>query len=133
MFFGTCRSDPMRQHWSTSYLNSHDFAASTRRAVINDLRKFAMWFSQANAEPFRVSRVTTRDITDFKNCLRRERNQAVAIGQSCLGHAATFLRLVGRERASHCQPSQAREGVEEAATCTKGSGPRRGKAAIAGS
>ena len=61
-----------------SYLNSHDFAASTRRAIINDLRKFAMWFAQANAEPFRVSRVTTRDITDFKSCLRREQNQAVA-------------------------------------------------------
>ncbi len=60
------------------YLNSHDYAASSRRAVINDLRKFSMWFAQANAEPFRISRVTTRDITDFKNCLRRERNQAVA-------------------------------------------------------
>jgi integrase/recombinase XerC len=61
-----------------SYLNSHDFAASTRRAVINDLRKFSAWFAQANAEPFRISRVTTRDITDFKSCLRRDRNQAVA-------------------------------------------------------
>ena len=29
-----------------SYLDSHDYAASTRRAVVNDLRKFAMWFAR---------------------------------------------------------------------------------------
>jgi integrase/recombinase XerC len=45
--------------------------------VVNDLRKFAGWFSGANHEPFRVARVTTRDITDFRDCLRRDRNQAV--------------------------------------------------------
>ena len=61
-----------------TYLDSHDYAVSSRRAVVNDLRKFAMWFAQANAEPFRFARVTTRDITDFKSCLRRERNQAVS-------------------------------------------------------
>ena len=38
----------------------------------------AAWFSQANAEPFRVSRVTTRDITDFRDGLRRQQTQAVA-------------------------------------------------------
>jgi len=75
-----------------SYLNSHDFAANTRRAVINDLKKFAAWFSSANAEPFRNSRVTTRDITDFKNCLRREQNQAVATVNRAL---ATIRRFFG--------------------------------------
>jgi len=34
------------------YLNSQDFAANTLRAVAQDLRKFAAWFSSANAEPF---------------------------------------------------------------------------------
>ena len=74
------------------YLNSHDYAASSRRAIINDLRKFAMWFAQANAEPFRVARVTTRDITDFKNCLRRERNQAVATVNRSLVTVRRFFR-----------------------------------------
>ena len=60
------------------YLGDHDFAANTRRAVVQDLRKFAAWFSQANAEPFSVGRVTTRDITDFKDGLRRQQGQAVA-------------------------------------------------------
>ncbi len=60
------------------YLGAHDFAANTRLAVVQDLRKFAAWFSQANAEPFCVKRVTTRDVTDFKDGLRREQGQAIA-------------------------------------------------------
>jgi len=60
------------------FLDGHDFAPGTRRGFILDLRKFAKWFAQANREPFKVARVTTRDITDFKDCLRRERGQAVA-------------------------------------------------------
>ena len=61
-----------------NYLASHDFAANSRRAVVQDLRKFAAWFSTANAEPFRVARVTTRDVTDFRDQLRRQDGQAVA-------------------------------------------------------
>jgi len=60
------------------YLTSHDFAAETRRAVANDLKKFARWFSDANREKFTLNRVTTRDICDFKDHLRREKGQAVA-------------------------------------------------------
>ena len=60
------------------YLGDQDFAANTRRAVVQDLRKFAGWFSAANAEPFSVGRVTTRDVTDFKDGLRRQQGQAVA-------------------------------------------------------
>ena len=59
------------------YLGDQDFAANTRRAVVQDLRKFAAWFSQANAEPFCIKRVTTRDVTDFKDQLRRQQGQAV--------------------------------------------------------
>ncbi len=62
----------------SDYLNAHDFAPNSRRAVVQDLRKFAAWFAGANAEPFRAARVTTRDVTDFKDHLRRERGQAVA-------------------------------------------------------
>jgi site-specific recombinase XerD len=62
----------------TDFLDGHDFAAGTRRAFGSDLRKFARWFATANAEPFRVERVTVRDVTDFRNHLRRERGQAVA-------------------------------------------------------
>ncbi len=60
------------------FLNSHDFAPGTRRGIVLDLRKFGRWFTATNHEPLVVSRVTTRDITDFKDYLRRERGQAVA-------------------------------------------------------
>jgi site-specific recombinase XerD len=66
------------------YLGAHDFAANSRRAVVNDLRKFAGWFAGANAEPFRIVRVTVRDVTDFKDCLRRGQGQAVATINRCL-------------------------------------------------
>jgi site-specific recombinase XerD len=62
----------------SQYLAGHDFAAETRRAVAQDVRKFAGWFTAANKEPFRAGRVTIRDVTDFKDHLRREKGQAVA-------------------------------------------------------
>jgi integrase/recombinase XerC len=71
-----------------SYLGDQDYAANTRRVVLQDLRKFAAWFAQANAEPFRIARVTTRDVTDFKDYLRRGRGQAVLTVNRCL----TILR-----------------------------------------
>jgi hypothetical protein len=61
-----------------AYLAVHDFSEHTRRAIRNDLRKFARWFSQANREPFIVKRVTLRDVTDFRDHLSREKRQAVA-------------------------------------------------------
>lgn len=61
-----------------TFLNDHDFSTNSRRAFSQDTRKFAQWFSDANKEPFTVGRVTTRDITDFKDHLRREKSQAVA-------------------------------------------------------
>jgi integrase/recombinase XerC len=61
-----------------AFLDAHDFSKNTRRALIQDVRKFARWFSTANKEAFTVGRVTTRDITDFKECLRREHEQAVS-------------------------------------------------------
>ena len=67
-----------------AYLGAHDYAANTQRVVVMDLRKFAAWFAQANAEPFCIKRVTTRDVTDFKDWLRRDRGQAVLTVNRCL-------------------------------------------------
>ena len=62
----------------TAFLAGHDFSANSRRAFTQDMRKFAAWFSSANRERFVVGRVTTRDVTDFRDHLRREQGQAVA-------------------------------------------------------
>ncbi len=61
-----------------TYLAQHDFSQNTRKAVVNDLRKFARWFTESNREPFNLTRVTTRDVIDFRAYLHREKKQAVA-------------------------------------------------------
>ena len=76
--------------WS-EFLDAHDFAASTRRAFGLDIRKFAKWFSTANREPFVINRVTTRDVADFRDHLRREK-QAVATVNRAL---VTLRRFFG--------------------------------------
>lgn len=60
------------------FLGCHDFAVGTRRLVVHDVRQFASWFASSNKEPFVVSRVTVRDVVDFRDHLRREKQQAVA-------------------------------------------------------
>lgn len=61
-----------------AFLNAHDFSSNSRRAFTQDARKFALWFGTANREPFVIGRVTARDITDFKDYLRRDKGHAVA-------------------------------------------------------
>jgi site-specific recombinase XerD len=60
------------------FLAEHDFSDNTERAMVQDVRKLARWFVEANKEPFVVGRVTTRDIADFRDHLRRDQGQAVA-------------------------------------------------------
>ena len=61
-----------------AFLAAHDFSPHTRRAFAQDGRSFVAWFADANREPFTVARVTTRDVTDFRDYLRREHGKAVA-------------------------------------------------------
>lgn len=60
------------------FLGCHDFAPGTRRLIVHDVRQFADWFTSSNKEPFVVGRVTVRDVVDFRDHLRREKQQAVA-------------------------------------------------------
>lgn len=60
------------------FLTSNDFSPNTRRAFRQDLGKFTSWFTMANKEPFRIGRVTTRDVSDFRDHLRRDKGQATA-------------------------------------------------------
>lgn len=76
------------------FRDSHDFAENSRRAMQQDVRKFARWFAEANREPFVASRVTTRDVSDFKNHLRRDKGQAVSTVNRCLVTLRRFFRWV---------------------------------------
>lgn len=60
------------------FLAENDFAPNTRRAFALDLTKFSNWFVLANREPFRISRVTTGDVSSFRDYLRRDEEQAVS-------------------------------------------------------
>jgi len=73
------------------YLVASDFTANTRRAVVNDVRKFARWFVDANREPLTIGRVTTRDVSDFRDSLRRDQQQAVATVNRALVSVRKFF------------------------------------------
>lgn len=62
----------------TEFLGSNDFSANTQRAFKQDLDKFCRWFTTANREAFRFDRITTADVSGFRDHLRRDLEQAVA-------------------------------------------------------
>ncbi|MCB9921817.1 MAG: tyrosine-type recombinase/integrase [Planctomycetaceae bacterium] len=82
----------------TRFIQSHDFSENTQRAMRQDVRKFAKWFSEANQESFTVKRITVRDVADFKTHLRKNQGQAVATVSRCLVTLRRYLRwLVAQE------------------------------------
>jgi len=89
--FGGLSVGPEEEPLVAGYLGSHDLAPNTLRAIRNDLRKFAGWFNRANREPFAVKRITVRDVTDFKDSLRRDQGQAVATVNRCLVTIRRYL------------------------------------------
>ena len=89
-----------------AFLKGHDFALGTRRGIILDLRKLTRWFTQANREPFAVSRVTTRDITDFRDYLRREKGQAVATVNRTLVMVRRFFGWLAEQGKISANPAK---------------------------
>lgn len=79
------------------FLTNNDFSANTRRAFRQDLEKFASWFTHANKEPFRIGRVTTRDVSDFRDHLRRDKAQATATVNRALVTVRRFLSWLVEE------------------------------------
>jgi len=73
------------------FLQAHDFSRHTDRAIRSDLTKFARWFVSANNEHFDPTRVTVRDVADFREYLTRVRRQAVATVNRALVSVRRFL------------------------------------------
>jgi integrase/recombinase XerC len=104
----------------TAFVAGHDFSTNTRKAVVQDVRKFARWFLQANNEPLRASRVTVRDVTDFRDDLRRNQGQAVATVNRCLVTLRRYLGwLVERGHVSS-NPAKAVKELRKQALAPKG-------------
>ena len=70
------------------FLSANDFSRHTAKAIRADVRKFAHWFSTANGECFDPTRVTVRDVADFREHLARVRRQSVA---TVIGHWSRFV------------------------------------------
>jgi site-specific recombinase XerD len=102
------------------FLTAQDFSPNTRRAVILDVRKFARWFTEANKEPFTVSRVTIRDLTDCRDHLRRERAQAVATVNRCLVTLRRFFGWLTEKGHIAANPAQAVKELRRQVLAPKG-------------
>ncbi len=102
------------------FLADHDLAPNSRRAIVNDLRKFAAWFAAANKEPFTASRVTVRDITDFREHLRREKGQAVATVNRCLVSLRRFLAWLAEAGYIPSNPARKAKQLRKQALAPKG-------------
>lgn len=74
------------------FLAGHDYAENTRKAIIQDVQKFARWFTGANKEPFSLARVTVRDVADFRAHARRNLALEVSSVNRCL---VTLRRFFG--------------------------------------
>lgn len=57
-----------------------------------DVRKFAKWFTTANSEPWDVSRVTVREVADFRGYLHREKKQATSTVNRCLASLRKYFK-----------------------------------------
>jgi len=107
-------------HLFEEYLNAHDFAAGSRRGFILDMRKFARWFVAVNGERFVISRITTRDVADFRNHLRRDQGQAVAtINRNLVTIRRFFAWLVEHGHAA-ANPAKAVKELRRTALAPKG-------------
>lgn len=60
------------------FLDGNDFSANTRRAFSHDIRSFAIWFEQTNKEPLSALRVTTADITGYKDHLWKQQKKSIS-------------------------------------------------------
>jgi len=88
------------------FLDSHDLAANSRKAMRQDVRKFARWFVSANHEPFNVERVTTRDISDFKDTLRRDQGQAISTVNRALVTLRRFFGWLAEQGSVSSNPAK---------------------------
>lgn len=91
----------------TRFLTEHDLAENSCKAFVQDVRKFARWFVMANKEQFKIERVTTRDITDFRQYLRKDRNQAVATVNRCLVMLRRFFSWLAEQGHVKANPAKA--------------------------
>jgi site-specific recombinase XerD len=88
------------------FLSDNDFSANTRRAFASDLRNFSDWFTQVNKERFVISRVTTGDVSSYRDYLRRAKTQAVATVNRALVTVRRFFNWLVEEGQLTANPAR---------------------------
>ena len=99
----------------------HDFAPGTRRLVVHDVRQFARWFATSNKERFVVGRVTMRDVVDFRDHLRREKQQAVSTVNRTLVLVRRFFNWLADQKLVPTNPAKPVKELKRQALAPKGS------------
>jgi site-specific recombinase XerD len=79
------------------FIKEQDASSHTIDAVTLDLRKFAKWFSTVNCEPWDMERVTVRDVTDFREYLRQEKQAVSTINRNLASIRKYFKWLFQKE------------------------------------
>jgi len=92
------------------FLTANDFSRHTVKAIKADLRKFINWFVNANGEHFDITRITVRDVADFREHMARVRRQSVATVNRAL---VTIRRFLGHLVKSGAVSANAAEAVKE--------------------
>lgn len=106
-----------------NYLASRDCSPHTAKAVKCDLAKFATWFQSANGERFDPTRVTVRDVADFREHLSRVRRQAVSTTNRALVSIRRFLGHLVKSGALSSNPGEAVKEIKRMPTVPKGLSP----------
>jgi site-specific recombinase XerD len=63
---------------TSRFLTENDFSENTRRAFNYDIQAFASWFEKTNKETLAILRVTTADVTGFKEYLWKSNGKSVS-------------------------------------------------------
>lgn len=106
-----------------SFLDAHDYSDHTAKAIRADLRKFVRWFESANRERFDPSRITVRDVADFREHLSRVRRQAVATTNRALISLRRFLGHLAANGDLPGNPARAVKELRRTPTVPKGLSP----------
>ena len=89
------------------FLSANDFSHHTVKAIKADLRKFINWFVNANGERFDITRITVRDVADFREHMARVQRQSVATVNRALVTTRRFLRHLVQSGALSANPAEA--------------------------
>jgi integrase/recombinase XerC len=102
------------------FLEAYDFSRHTRKAFKSDLAKFVKWFETANHERFDPTRVTVRDVADFREHCHRVRRQAVATVNRSLVSLRRFLGHLVQSGSISNNPADAVKEIKRMPSAPKG-------------